>query len=462
MQPVIRSHLAPRAFAAFVVSFAFCAAQAQEARLTPIAQLELGVPTEIAAYDSQTGTVLVTLAETAEVVVIDISDRYAPHEVRRFSFLDVGSTLNSVACRDGLCAASLTGEPSTDQGFVVLFNTEGTRTHTVRVGAMPDMVTFTPDGRYALTANEGEPAEGIDPNGSVSIIDLSDNTTRTVELSPLTDTQSVTWLTPPEETPASMIEPEYIAVAPDSDIAYVVCQENNAVAMIDIDQCRLMSWHWLGTSSVGEMEALRQPDTIIAFDTPAGLRIVTANEGDPRDEWGNDGVTEYHDVEVVASSVLSGSDPIRFGAHSISLYDSSMRLLDDSRNAFARTIADLHDSGIVDSRTIKILAKRDDKRGVEPEGLAHTLIGEIEHIFVGLERAGMVAHFACRAPYRTLELLEIVQVETHDADGALASPEGLLIVPGEGDTPPTLVVTDEVHGTVTFYAVTEVEPTSGS
>ncbi|KAA5539936.1 DUF839 domain-containing protein [Roseiconus nitratireducens] len=35
------------------------------------------------------------------------------------------------------------------------------------------MVTFTPDGNKVLVANEGEPDDGVDPEGSVSIIDVS-------------------------------------------------------------------------------------------------------------------------------------------------------------------------------------------------------------------------------------------------------------------------------------------------
>src|SRR5690606_23653730 len=48
----------------------------------------------------------------------------------------------------------------------------------VGVGYLPDMLTFSPDGSKVLVANEGEPnsynqADSFDPEGSISIIDIS-------------------------------------------------------------------------------------------------------------------------------------------------------------------------------------------------------------------------------------------------------------------------------------------------
>ena len=109
----------------------------------------------------------------------------------------------------------------------------------VEVGALPDMITFTEDGRYALTANEGEPnrAYTIDPPGTVSIIDVATISTpggaRTVGFDRFDEPGQRKKLEGegvrifgPGATVAQDLEPEYIAT--DRNKAYVTLQENNA------------------------------------------------------------------------------------------------------------------------------------------------------------------------------------------------------------------------------------------
>jgi 2',3'-cyclic-nucleotide 2'-phosphodiesterase (5'-nucleotidase family) len=82
--------------------------------------------------------------------------------------------VQSVAAMNGLVAAAISVTPAHANGVVAIFDAEGTLLHSVEVGNLPDMLTFTPDGSKILVANEGEPTDVNDPLGSVSIIDLSD------------------------------------------------------------------------------------------------------------------------------------------------------------------------------------------------------------------------------------------------------------------------------------------------
>jgi DNA-binding beta-propeller fold protein YncE len=63
----------------------------------------------------------------------------------------------------------------TENGRVAFYDTGSLQLKgTVEAGALPDMVTFTPDGQWVLVANEGEPNEeySIDPEGTVTVVDV--------------------------------------------------------------------------------------------------------------------------------------------------------------------------------------------------------------------------------------------------------------------------------------------------
>ena len=97
-------------------------------------------------------------------------------------------------------------------------------------------VTFTPDGSKVLVANEGEPSDdySIDPEGSITIIDVEmfEATQLSFEGA---DIQDGVRIFGPDASPAQDLEPEYIAVAPNGMTAYVSLQENNAIAIVDIE-----------------------------------------------------------------------------------------------------------------------------------------------------------------------------------------------------------------------------------
>ncbi|MCI0752067.1 MAG: alkaline phosphatase, partial [Flammeovirgaceae bacterium] len=128
---------------------------------------------EISAYDPQTKQLfVVNNAGSSAIDVVDISD---PANISMVDNIDVssyGGGVNSVVVKNGLLAAAIQATTKTDNGKVVVFNTSDlSEKAVINVGVLPDMVTFSPDGSFILSANEGEPNDDytIDPMGSVSI-----------------------------------------------------------------------------------------------------------------------------------------------------------------------------------------------------------------------------------------------------------------------------------------------------
>ena len=270
---------------------------------------------EIVAFDAANQQLFFTNANDNSVVVLDITNPELPVLVTTIDMSSYGGGINSVAVHEGIVAVAVQADPKTDPGKVVFFNTvDATYIADVTVGALPDMVTFTPDGNYAITANEGEPNDDytIDPDGSVSFIDISSGvasaTVTTTDFSVLPGNienykAAGMRFFGPGATPAQDIEPEYVAVSPNSETAYVSLQENNAIAVFDVATANLTKIYPLGfknhalagneldASNKDDMinitnwpvKGLYLPDAIKAVDIDGKTYIISANEGDSRD-----------------------------------------------------------------------------------------------------------------------------------------------------------------------------------
>lgn len=212
---------------------------------------------EIAAYDAASARLFFTNANANTLTILDISNPATPTKVADINLASYGGGVNSVAVYNGLVAVAVEGVAKTQPGKVVFFDVAGTFQREITVGALPDMVTFTSDGKKVLTANEGEPSDdySVDPEGSVSIIDLSNGLGNLV----VTNVTFVDYndkkeslinkgirVFGPNATVAQDLEPEYIAITPDNSRAYVSLQENNAFAVINIATGRVLDLLPLG------------------------------------------------------------------------------------------------------------------------------------------------------------------------------------------------------------------------
>lgn len=133
---------------------------------------------------------------------------------------------NSVAVFGGKLAIALEATNKQANGSVIVLNTTDLSSfNQITVGALPDMITFSPNGAYIVSANEGEPS--ADPVGSISIINVADNySVKTLTFESFAG--SLPQLSAggfriygPNATFAQDVEPEYVAISSDSQKAWV-------------------------------------------------------------------------------------------------------------------------------------------------------------------------------------------------------------------------------------------------
>jgi YVTN family beta-propeller protein len=405
-------------------------------------QTHTGVPggflSEIVSFESASRTLWVTGPNG-----VDVLDALTGVS-RGFINTTAYGGLNSIAIHGSIAAMAF--DNSTDRrlpGLVVLFDTT-TRaplagTSPITVGSLPDMLTFTPDGRKLLVANEGTPnavadtAYGFpDPVGSVSIIDMA---SRRVVAMPVfggvTPTASNMGLN--VRQPGMDWEPEYIAISPDGSRAFVGLQENNALGIIDLATNSTLAVVGLGSkdhslagneidprdnASIGfvnvPVRGLYMPDAMATYSVGGQTYVVMANEGDFREDNADRVALGGSGVESRLRVTADG----RFatGARSFSIRDANGDLVYDSGSILDRAAAD---AGIYDDG-------RSRDKGVEPEGVALLAIGDRTYAFIGLERtlSGATAVFDITDPTNA----SFVRLLVTDGTGGfsrLLRPEGL-------------------------------------
>lgn len=303
---------------------------------------------EIVAHDPGTQRLFVVNGIAKTIDVLDISIPSNPTLVHAIDLSPYGSTANSVAVKNGIVAIAVEAVNKQANGQAVFFNandaTFAAPLNSITVGALPDMITFTPDGTKVLVANEGEPnsynqGDSVDPIGSVSIIDISGGvgsaTVSHTDFSAFNGQEAAlraagVRIYGPNATAAQDIEPEYITISADSSKAYVTLQENNAIAIIDIatggiDKIAALGYKdhslpgngldlsdrdgagnavKLGNIINAPVFGMYQPDGIASYEVNGQTYLITANEGDARDY---DGFAEESRINDISNANLDPS-----------------------------------------------------------------------------------------------------------------------------------------------------------
>lgn len=317
---------------------------------------------EITAFDAASKRLFVVNGANGTVDVLDLSTPSAPKLLGTISVAGLGTGVNSVAIHDGLVALAIEASPKTNPGTVAFYNAADLKLiNSVRVGAQPDMLTFTPDGRTVLVANEGEPnsyglADSVDPEGSVSVITVNRGGTPTVATADFRAfngqeaalrSQGIR-IYGPGASAAQDFEPEYIATSEDGRTAYVTLQENNAVAIVDVATAKVSAIKPLGTKNHNlagmgmdasdedggtntnsgspavriapqPVKGMYLPDAIARFTVDGSSYLITANEGDARADWPG-----FNEETRVRAHCSAGLDPAVFGNAANLVLDSNL------------------------------------------------------------------------------------------------------------------------------------------
>nr|WP_315197235.1 choice-of-anchor I family protein [uncultured Flavobacterium sp.] len=450
---------------------------------------------EISTYDYTTKRLFtVNNSNTNKIDVIDLSDPTKPALIASIDMVAYNGAANSVATFDGKLAVALESK-SNKQGLgkVVVFNTTNyALVKEITVGALPDMITYSHDGKFILTANEGEPNDDYsqDPDGSVSIIEVASNYAVTTLNFTGFSSQLATLKTKGFRIASTTnnfvadIEPEYITVSADSKTAWVTLQENNGIAKIDLATKKITELFPLGYKDYSlaenaidisdkdgatafntwKLKGMFQPDAISSFEMNNVQYVVTANEGDARE------YSAFTDVKRIGSSSVV-LDPtvfpnalalkadasmgrlnintkmgdidgdgdfdelVGFGARSFSIWNGATgQLVFDSKNELDKKA---NEFGVYDDG-------RSDDKGVEPEAVYVAKMGDKQILFVGLERADALMIYDVSNPTAPKHLQTL---KTGDA------PEGVIYIPASKS--PTkrslIVVSSEGDGSIKIY-----------
>jgi len=479
--------------------------------------------TEIAAFDPSTNYLYSVNGLTGNVDVLDISDITLPTLAFTIDISAYGAGANSVAAKNGIIVMAVENYVKQDNGMALFFDAFGNYINGVEVGALPDNIVFTPNGNKVLVANEGEPSDDylVDPLGTVSIIDItgsvetldqSDVTTIDFTAFDLTTFTNGVRVFGPAAVASNDFEPEYIAVSKNSKLAYVTLQENNAIAIINLQtlsvQIKGLGFkdHSLPGNEIDGTDkntgitnianwpvyGMYMPDAIESISLAGGNYLVMANEGDVRDYDGfqeasrisglvldsiifpdsldlqNENVIGRLNVTTTMGDIDADGDYdelYAFGARSFSIRNTNGDLVYDSGNEIETITNEYFPLNFNCSSTSNTKKGRSDDKGPEPEGLTTAKILDSTYVFVGLERIGGIMVYNITnpvSPYFVQYINDRNFGETPGAGtGGDLGPEGLLFISANNSPSGKnlLVVSYEISGSIGIY---ETDITCGS
>jgi DNA-binding beta-propeller fold protein YncE len=388
-------------------------------RITQTANFSTGAKVaEIVAATPDGNTVIFTNAEEKKLGFVSLTNPTSPSLVGNVDLTALGEPTSVAITPNGQYAiVAILRDPQPGLLVFVNVNTRQIVGQVQLRGIGPDSIAIAPDGQRVVVAIEDQEDENNLPGqrpGSVNIvkIDYASPVASRITNIPinLSGVRGVNYPTDPQ--------PEYVAINPKGNLAAVSLQENNAIAIININNARVVrifstgaSKHLADLTEDGQVsftenfQGRREPDGI-AF-TRDGQYIVTANEGD--------------------TSLSTFGDGIYSGGRGWSIFNLRGNVVYDSCDTLEKRAASR--GFYPDNRSAD--------RGIEVEGTTIASFGnndtaEGEIAFVIAERGNFIASYDLRN-VRSPRLLNL-QPTGRSPEGIVAIPQrNLVITANEGD-----------------------------
>lgn len=393
---------------------------------------------EISAVSKDGKTMIHTDAEAQRIGFIDISDPNAPKGLGTLDLKAQGHAKDeptSVAVYGDYLLVVIdetAGDFANPKGRVDIVRvSDRTRVSSIDLKGQPDSIAISPAGApgkpKAAIAMENQRDEELNdgnlpqlPTGFVQTIDLSGDA-KDWKATPirfeddngkLLNVVKKAGLDTPED-----LEPEYVSINGKNQLA-VTLQENNGVAIIDLQTNRITNVFSAGSAEVKGVDTKsdkiinptdtlpatpREPDAIAWIDDN---HVATANEGD----W-------------------------KGGTRGWTVFDANGKTVWDAGNS-VENLAIRH--GLHNNKRAK-------KKGVEIEGISTARMNGTNYAFVGSERSNFVAVYNVNDPANP----QFVQMlfTTNGPEGILPIPErNMLAVSSEVDE-----ADNAVRSAVTLY-----------
>lgn len=451
---------------------------------------------EIVAHDPISQRLFTISSVTKKLDIINFSNPTNLSLVNSIDMTPYGG-ITSVAVKNGIVAIASPNANEQLNGSVVFFDTNGIFLKQVTVGALPDMITFTPDGNKVMTANEGQPSNDytVDPEGTISIIDitggipsLSQANVTTLDFTAYNSTESTLIASGIRKVKSSStlsqdFEPEYITISSDSQKAWVSIQENNAISEINLNTNTITDIWPLGTKDVSipgngmdisdnnnqtlianwPIKAYYTPDGVANYTVGGTNYLVTANEGDEKEYTA---FTERTTISAVAldatsfpnSTMLKANNNAGrmritnangntdadaayeelycLGTRSFSIFNTQTKtLVYDSGDDFERyTALNTSISNLFNAdHSDNVKKGRSRAKGPEPEGITLAELNGNTFAFITLERVGGVMVYDITNP-NDVKFVDYKNSRNVSAYGGDNGPEGVIFIKAENTT----------------------------